>query len=448
MNVSSSHAPVASPPAPVVIQPFPKVPGSGLSPTAPRVPPKYAVTPEQLEQRLRDLAARYPNLVEVKDVGDSLLKHEADGKPGAGHDILALVLTDKAKAGPKPRLAHLGAVHGTEMAAPTLLLEFAEQLLAGYGRDPQATMLLQEREIHVMPMVNPDGIEGMFRRWKGETDVVPGRQNAKHVNLNRNFPYGWGGLGSSAEPRSDDYRGPAPASEPETQAVIRYMEANKPDLFVDWHNSGRLALYPWGETNAPGTTVDVDRDVAIRVASRNGYTAKAGAGLYPTSGTSVDWAHGALGVPALTIETGSLDYLTDRGYEKIRNQNMAVLWDLAAIADRPGSASVGPDTWVAGVKRGVLTARIAQDRPDRQAIRGAELLFDPKAAPGTGIPLQPVDGAFDSPTEAASIPVPADAPSDGLAYVRSVDANGNWGALRALWLTMPQLPAPDSQPNA
>lgn len=422
-----------SPSAPVVMAP-------------PRAP-SYAMTPQQLELRMRELQRRYPDLVELKDIGDSSTKHEADGAPGVGHDVYALVLTDRSSTGPKARLASLGAVHGSEMAAPTLLLEYAEQLLAGYGRDPQATMLLQQRELHFLPMVNPDGIEGMFRRWNGEADVVPGRQNAKHVNLNRNFPYGWGGLGSSAEPRSGDYRGPAPGSESETQAVMSYMRANTPDLFIDWHNSGRLALYPWGETATPDPGVRVDRDVAIRVAARNGYRAKSGAELYPTSGSTVDWMHGSLGVPSLTIETGSLDYLTDRGYEKIRNQNMAVLWDLAAIADSPERAAVGPDTWDAGIKRGVLTAKIAQDRPDRQAIRGAELLFDPNAAPGTGTPLQAADGAFDSANESATLKLPTGIPTQGLAYVRSVDATGSWGALRAFWLTTPQLPTPAPRPR-
>lgn len=426
----------------------PRAGTDALPPTAmlPPAPPAYALTPQALEARMRELARRFPDLVELRDIGDSAAKQDADAVPGVGHDVFAIVLTDHTRPGPKPRFASLGGVHGSEMVAPTLLLEFAEQILAGYGRDPQATMLLQERELHLLPMANPDGIEGMFRRWDGEQDVVPGRLNARHVNLNRNFPYGWGGLGSSADPRSGDYRGSAPASEPETRAVVDYLARNKPDLFVDWHNSGNLALYPWGETPVPSGDTTVDRDVALRVAARNGFRVQSGALLYPTSGSSVDWAHGALGVPSLTLETGSLDYLTDRGYEKIRNRNMAVLWDLAAISDSPARSSVGPDTWEAGVRRGVLRAAIVQERADSQAIRGAELLFDPMAAPGTGIALEPEDGAFNSAVETATLRLPAGAPRTGLAYVHAVDDRGNWGALRAFWITTPLLPPPPARP--
>ena len=78
-----------------------------------------------------------------------------------------------------------------------------------------------------MPVANPDGYDYTFdddRLWRknlrdndGDGQVAIG----DGVDLNRNFPTRWGydDEGSSPDPSSDTYRGPAPASEPETQAL-------------------------------------------------------------------------------------------------------------------------------------------------------------------------------------------------------------------------------------
>ena len=50
------------------------------------------------------------------------------------------------------------------------------------------------------------------------------------ADLNRNFVYNWGCCGgSSSQPCDFTYRGPGPASEPETQAVQNYLLAQFPD---------------------------------------------------------------------------------------------------------------------------------------------------------------------------------------------------------------------------
>jgi len=88
---------------------------------------------------------------------------------------------------------------------------------------------VDNREIWILPIVNPDGHE------------LNQRQSVTSIDLNRNFGYFWSFNAS--------YYGPAAFSEPETQAIRRVVEAVKPYGSVAFHTSGRVILYPWAYTS-------------------------------------------------------------------------------------------------------------------------------------------------------------------------------------------------------
>ncbi len=92
--------------------------------------------------------------------------------------------------------------HGDERAQ----LDLAD----GFGRINRPDDL----HLTIIPLLNPDG-------WVAET-----RENARNVDINRNFPWGW-----PARPDS----GPEPASEPETQAIMTFLEITRPDLVIWVH---------------------------------------------------------------------------------------------------------------------------------------------------------------------------------------------------------------------
>ncbi|MCW2972714.1 MAG: Carboxypeptidase, partial [Thermoleophilia bacterium] len=217
----------------------------------PKAAPAYFRTYEQVEAALYDLQAKYPNLVEVRDIGDSAEKVAG----AADRDILALVLTNKAKTGVKPSTLHVAGIHAREIANPELLMKFAGNLLTGYGTDAEATMLLDSRETVLVPMLNPDGHAVVERGFAGEKGGYTMQRKstmngdpAKGTDLNRNYEYHWGGPGAGTNPGSETYRGPGAASEPETQAIQKYVAAHKPSFFMDWHSYSQLNMYPWGDT--------------------------------------------------------------------------------------------------------------------------------------------------------------------------------------------------------
>lgn len=407
-------------------------------------PPAYFRTYDQVKGALRSLAERFPTLAKLEDIGDS--GEKVAGK--SDRDILALRLSNSGAAAgaAKPRTLWIGGVHAREIANPEELVRWATRTLEGYGRDPEATAILDTREIDIVPIVNPDGhavVEQGYaekngsKLWHRKTTSPP-----NGTDPNRNYDFHWGTVGSSSNPQSEIYRGPSPASEPEVQAVQRFATANKPNLMIDWHSYSRLVLYPWGDTHKPAPDYEGLRGIARKFAGFNHYTPEQGIDLYATSGSSKDWAYGTLGIPAFTVETGDDFHQSDKQYEETWALNAPVMTYAAKIADKPYERAQGPDTvdMLVTPDRRAVTAQISDVYSGGDAVAGAELVTDPNAAPGTGVPLLPVDGRWDSSQERATLDLVApltqsEAPK--LAYVRARDTKGNWGPLTAQWLTPP-----------
>ena len=110
-------------------------------------------TVEETYSDLAQLAADHPTLARWIDIGDSWQKTQASG----GYDLHALVITNQDKPGPKPVFFLMGAIHAREYTTAETATRFAEQLIAGYGTDPDITWILDYTEIHIVPQANPDG---------------------------------------------------------------------------------------------------------------------------------------------------------------------------------------------------------------------------------------------------------------------------------------------------
>jgi carboxypeptidase T len=407
--------------------------------------PQYFRTYEQVRSAMLELQQRFPDLVQVRDIGDSWEKTQGT----ADRDILAITLTNRNAPGSKPVVTHIAGVHAREIANPELLMTWAVQLLEGYGRDPEATALLNSREIDLVPIVNPDGHAVIERAYasqpggnlmKRKNTSGPGGQG---TDINRNFEFHWGGAGASPNPSSDTYRGAHAASEPETRSIQEFVKSRRPSMFVDWHSYSKLNMYPWGDTKDKTPDHEGFKAVAERFSALNHYSPIQAVQLYPTTGTTDDTAYGMYGVPAWAVETGDSFHQSDQEFGRTLSENLPVLWYGAKIANRPFDRVKGPDALdvLVDAANGRISARVSDALNGKQAIAGAELVLDPAAQPGSGTPLAAADGTFDSPTEqvAGSLRLPAGMqPTDGqLAYVRARDAAGNWGPLTAQWITGP-----------
>ncbi|MEK7691765.1 MAG: M14 family zinc carboxypeptidase [Bdellovibrionota bacterium] len=164
------------------------------------------------------------------------------------------------------RLLLIGGVHGDEpegvVAANGLLASFAESFEFAL-------------DVVVIPVFNPEGV------------IYGQRQNSAGVDLNRNMPTrDW-----SPEIKGPRYQpGPAPASEPESKALVKFLDEWKPSFVVSLH-SWKPMLNTNGDCG----------EFAKIVAEKTGYTMANDIG-YPTPGSLGTYAGLERGMPTLTYE--------------------------------------------------------------------------------------------------------------------------------------------------
>ncbi len=254
------------------------------------------------------LVALRPDIASRIELGDSLQGRDISGIriSGPGND--------------KPAFLINGCQHAREWVAVMTPMYIADQLIRQYQVDPEITSLVNRVEFFIVPIVNPDGYEysrTSDRFWRKN------RRGGYGVDLNRNWSVGWGGSGSSGNQNSEIYRGTAPFSEPETQRLRDFIDANPNiDAHIDFHSYSQLILQPWSYTetlppdhaefNALGSDMaDAIHDVHNEVYEHG----PGGRILYIASGTAPDWSYGERDAIGFTIElrdTGQYGFVLPR----------------------------------------------------------------------------------------------------------------------------------------
>ncbi|MBN1661116.1 MAG: PKD domain-containing protein [Anaerolineae bacterium] len=450
----------------------PRVPLPGQTMGIPGYPCYRTV--EETFQTALDLANAHPDLAAWLDAGDSWEKTIPGGLDG--YDLGVLRLTNVNVLGPKPKLFLMAAIHAREYATAELVTRFAEYLVDNYDVDPDVTWLLDYHEIHLMLQANPDGrkLAEAGDSWRKNTDSDDGCSSSSSwgTDLNRNYSFYWNSGGSSGDPCAETYHGPAAASEPETVAVINYVESEFPDrrdddlvtpapddtlgIFLDIHSYSRLVMWPWGFQSSPPPNGAQLQALGRKFAYFNGYTPQQSMQLYPTSGTTQDWAYGHLGLPGYCFEVGTTFFQACSYFEgTIVPENLGALLYAAKAARTPYVTPSGPDTVdVTATPAEVLPGQpleltaVANDtrynnsngtEPTQNVVAAEYYVGVPPWETGAvAYPMAAVDGAFDEKVE----PVEATVDTAGLApgrhtiFVRSQDANGTWGAVSAAFVTV------------
>ncbi|GAB4038073.1 MAG: hypothetical protein Fur0014_06440 [Rubrivivax sp.] len=423
------------------------------------------------------IVAARPGMASWIDIGDSWTKAQGAG----GYDLKVLKLTNSAVAGPKPKLFINAAIHAREYTTAPLVLEFARWLSNGYGTNADATWIMDHHEVHLLLQANPDGRKKAEAglSWRKNTNSNYCAGNSIGADLNRNFSYGWnstGGAGSSGNPCDLTYRGPAAASEPETQAIEAYIRSLWPDrrgpglndaapadtsgIHLDIHSYSELVLWPWGTTASPAPNGTALQTLGRRFAWFNGYTPTQSIGLYPTDGTSDGPSYGELGVAAFTFELGTSFFQSCSTYDStIKPDNLPALIYAAKVVRTPYLTPAGPEVLnvalpasTAPNATATLTAQVTDTRFNQSngsepvhAIAGADAYIGtPPWAPGAvAIPLAAADGSFDSPTENVTGTLSTAGLPEGrhLVYVVGRDAAGAIGPVSAGFLTIASAPA-------
>jgi hypothetical protein len=238
-----------------------------------------------------------------------------------GRDIWAIKISDNPTVQEdEPEVLFTALIHAREGITPEILLNFMNYLGANYGLDPEVTELVDNRQIWLIPVQNPDGYNfndeespgggGMWRKNR-----VPNYNGDFGVDLNRNFGYMWGydNVGSSPNPSHEDYRGTGPFSERETQAIRDFVIAHNFQIMVNFHSYSNLILWAWGYRRMLTPDNDIFSMIGDSVSALNGYNPVPSWRLYLTNGDSDDWGYGEQTTKSkiltFTLEVGNyLDY--------------------------------------------------------------------------------------------------------------------------------------------
>ena len=236
-------------------------------------------TPETVIDTLNTVAATFPEITKTVTLGYSV-----EGRP-----IVALVLSDNVHSREidEPSMRVLGAHHGDEWSSMEVSLALAERLASDYGTRDDVQALLNNYEIWVVPVVNPDGTAEYSRR------------NANSVDLNRNYGFTWTpGLG----------KGTYPFSEPETAAMRMMAYRRAYHHSMSMHSGATNLGWVWNHTLERSPDEAFLEDVSSRyqdINSTRDFWITNGADWYMVTGDTNDWSYGARGGQDYTLELTS-----------------------------------------------------------------------------------------------------------------------------------------------
>src|SRR5574338_195034 len=162
--------------------------------------------------------SNYPDLCRIVDAGYTV----------QGRKILFAVISDNVnQRETEPQFMYTSSIHGDEITGYVLMLRLIDSLLTTYGTNPRITNLVNNVEIWINPLANPDGT------YRSGNNTVYGaiRGNYYNYDLNRNFP--------------DPIYGVNANQQIETARFRAIAEANNFALVANFHGGTEVVNYPW-----------------------------------------------------------------------------------------------------------------------------------------------------------------------------------------------------------
>ena len=319
----------------------------------------------ELEGQLEALNEAYPDVSELYSIGASWEERE----------LWCMEITNEATdAEGKTPIAIIANIHGGERESASSAMYTAWWMLLN-SEDPYVQGLLDHYIIYVVPVMNPDGYEQSFinnnrpnmhpvdangdgrpfsdpyadlngdgyiaNLYRGTAEDEPSRKlpsfgmespdwdqngilgddpHSSGIDMNRTFNYMFNrcdidseitiGANAWSSTGKGNY---GPATEPEVEAVQRFLYATTPYALITVHTGIQSVLYPWCY-RPYDETLDAESDIPFMAetseAMRAAYQDYTGRGFYtmqsyydyPTSAEMIDWAYGRLGIHAYTVE--------------------------------------------------------------------------------------------------------------------------------------------------
>ncbi|MCX7610807.1 MAG: M14 family zinc carboxypeptidase [Ignavibacterium sp.] len=175
----------------------------------------------------------YPNICRIVDAGTTV----------QGRKILFAKISDNVdQREAEPQFMYTSTMHGDETTGYVLMLRLIDSLLSSYGNNSRITNLVNNAEIWINPLANPDGT------YRSGNNTVNGatRYNANNIDLNRNFPDPVNGINSNQQIETSRFR--------------TIQEANNFSLIANIHGGAEVINYPWDRWSNVGSGSKIHAD--------------------------------------------------------------------------------------------------------------------------------------------------------------------------------------------
>jgi murein tripeptide amidase MpaA len=317
-------------------------------PTVTELDPEYHTYAEVVEA-LHQYQIDYPHLVKLDSLGSSFEE---------GRTVWGLRISDNPTLQEdEPQILLDGNHHACELMGTEICMRMIDELLHGYGVDSTVTFWVDNIELFIVPIVNPDGrlvVEnGISYYWRKNTRDTNGNNilyeyqcnnwwtcRTDGVDLNRNYGHNW--EYGNPDPWAHDYRGEYPYSEGEIEGM-RNLSAQEHFLMAfTYHSYGEIVLYPWGER--PYTPDDdVYTQLAGELASE--ITSYGGSGIYDYGrescerGMASNYHYAVNRTYCFTIETLPYPYFIIPGDEiegVYEDNKPSIFWAFEKVCHGPG----------------------------------------------------------------------------------------------------------------
>ncbi len=288
----------------------------GYRPIVEEIPVPLVTYPSipEITASLNAVVSAHPSIARMEQIGTSV----------QGKAIYAMIISDNVNEDEaEPEIRITGNIHGDEKTGGMSCLNFIEVLTDNYGTSDMCTYVVDNSELWVIPILNPDGY------------ASGSRYNANNVDLNRDFSY----MNSSSY-----WQGPESVAIRDLTMQDWPTQSNYINNFatgLSFHSGAECVNCVWNfSASEPIQDLDLVTAQGNAYGNHPSINAYYGAGVwdiwipgaawYPTEGDVNDWSYGEVGTVDHTIEVSNIK--SDPDWPGIANANYMPMLDFCVTS--------------------------------------------------------------------------------------------------------------------